>query len=123
MVCMLMYSLRSAIRFGGIGATAPIIGDGTMVGDGIVLTMHGDITRVIGAAGTADIGDIITTIGLLTVGDGAVATIGRTIPIPIAVRMLRADTILLFPAVRTTAVRRYAEPPVCLLEAVFRQDV
>lgn len=52
-------------------------GDGTMAGDGIVLTMLGDITPVIGAAATGvagmavDIGDI-TTIGMVVLaGAGA----------------------------------------------------
>lgn len=51
MACMLMLSRHSVILFGGIGVTTLTVGDGTMVGDGIVLTMAGDITRVHGAAG------------------------------------------------------------------------
>ena len=51
MVCTLMLSRHLVIRFGGIGVTTPTVGDGTMAGDGIVLTMVGDITRVHGAAG------------------------------------------------------------------------
>ena len=54
--------------------------DGTMAGDGIVLTTLGDITPVIGAAGmeatgvagmAADIGDIITTGMVVLAGAGA----------------------------------------------------
>lgn len=58
-------------------------GDGTMAGDGIVLTMLGDITPVIGAAATGvagmavDIGDIITIGMVVLAGAGAeVETIG-----------------------------------------------
>lgn len=56
-------------------------GDGTMAGDGIVLTTLGDITRVPGAAGmvatgvasmAAVIGDIITTGVVVLAGAGAV---------------------------------------------------
>lgn len=55
-------------------------GDGTMAGDGIVLTTLGDILRVIGAAGmaatgvagmAADIGDITTTGTVVLAGAGA----------------------------------------------------
>ena len=52
-------------------------GDGTMAGDGIVLTTLGDITPVIGVAATgvagmaADIGDIITTGMVVLAGAGA----------------------------------------------------
>ena len=70
-VCMLMRSRHSVIHSGGIGVMALTAGDGTMAGDGIVLTTLGDILRVIGAAGMAAtgvagmavaIGDIITII-------------------------------------------------------------
>ena len=80
MVCMLMHSRRSVTRFGGIGVMALTAGDGTMAGDGIVLTTLGDILRVIGAAGmaatgvagmAADIGDIITTGMVVLAGAGA----------------------------------------------------
>ena len=74
MVCMLMHSRRSVTRFGGIGVMALTAGDGTMAGDGIVLTTLGDITPVIGAAA---IGDIITTGTVVLAGAGAeVETIG-----------------------------------------------
>ena len=83
MVCMLMHSRRSLTRFGGIGVMALTAGDGTMAGDGIVLTMLGDITPVIGAAATGvagmavDIGDIITIGMVVLAGAGAeVETIG-----------------------------------------------
>lgn len=83
MVCMLMHSRRSVTRFGGIGVMALTAGDGTMAGDGIVLTMLGDITPVIGAAATGvagmavDIGDIITIGMVVLAGAGAeVETIG-----------------------------------------------
>ena len=80
MVCMLMHSRRSVTRFGGIGVMALTAGDGTMAGDGIVLTTLGDILRVIGAAGMAAtgvagmavaIGDIITTGTVVLAGAGA----------------------------------------------------
>ena len=87
MVCMLMHSRRSVTRFGGIGVMALTAGDGTMAGDGIVLTTLGDILRVIGAAGMAAtgvagmaavaIGDIITIGTVVLAGAGAVVeTIG-----------------------------------------------
>ena len=71
-------------------------GDGTMAGDGIVLTTLGDITPVIGAAGMAatgvagmavDIGDIITTGTVVLAGAGAEveAVVGQVLPIPIVV--------------------------------------
>lgn len=74
---MLMRSRRSVTRFGGIGVMALTAGDGTMAGDGIVLTTLGDITPVIGAAATgvagmaADIGDIITIGMVVLAGAGA----------------------------------------------------
>ena len=77
MVCMLMHSRRSVTRFGGIGVMALTAGDGTMAGDGIVLTTLGDITPVIGAAATGvagmavDMGDIITTGMVVLAGAGA----------------------------------------------------
>lgn len=94
MVCMLMHSRHSVIRSGGIGVMALTAGDGTMVGDGIVLITLGDILRVIGAAGMAAtgaagmaatgvagmaavIGDITTTGTVVLAGAGAVVeTIG-----------------------------------------------
>ena len=92
MVCMLMHSRRSVTRFGGIGVMALTAGDGTMAGDGIVLTTLGDITPVIGAAATgaagmaAATGDTIITI----IPDGvAEDIIGRVIIlIPTAVLMV-----------------------------------
>lgn len=80
MVCTLMLSRHLVIRFGGIGVTTPTVGDGTMAGDGIVLTTLGDILRVIGAAGMAAtgvagmaavIGDITTTGTVVLAGAGA----------------------------------------------------
>ena len=84
---MLMRSRHSVIHFGGIGVMALTAGDGTMAGDGIVLTTLGDILRVIGAAGMAAtgvagmaavaIGDIITIGTVVLAGAGAVVeTIG-----------------------------------------------
>ena len=80
-------------------------GDGTMAGDGIVLTTLGDILRVIGAAGmaatgvagmAADIGDIITTGVVVLAGAGAVeaAAIGLATHIQIVVLMLLTDQSL-----------------------------
>ena len=75
-------------------------GDGTMAGDGIVLTTLGDITPVIGAAATgvagmaADIGDIIT------------------ITIPVTTR-LQVDIIQTdVPLIEIIALMRVAEVPV-----------
>ena len=74
---MLMHSRRSVTRFGGIGVMVLRAGDGTMGGDGFVLTTLGDITPVIGAVATGvagmavDIGDIITTGMVVLAGAGA----------------------------------------------------
>ena len=109
MACMLMLSRHSVILFGGIGVTTLTVGDGTMVGDGIVLTMAGDITRVHGAAGmvatgvatgvasmAAVIGDITTTGTVVLAGAGAVeaAAIGLATHIQIVVLMLLTDQSL-----------------------------
>lgn len=85
-------------------------GDGTMAGDGIVLTTLGDITRVPGAAGmvatgvatgvasmaAVAIGDIITTGVVVLAGAGAVeaAAIGLATHIQIVVLMLLTDQSL-----------------------------
>ena len=100
MVCMLMHSRRSVTRFGGIGVMALTAGDGTMAGDGIVLTTLGDITPVIGAAATgvagmaADIGDIITTGTVVLAGAGAEveAVVGQVLPIQTVVLPDKAVT-------------------------------
>lgn len=93
MACTLMLSRHLVIRFGGIGVTTPTVGDGTMAGDGIVLTMAGDITRVHGAAGmvatgvvgmVVAIGDIITIGTAVLAGAGVVEAIGHAI-IPIII--------------------------------------
>ena len=76
MGCMLTRSRHSATRFGGIGATALIAGDGTMVGDGIVLTIPGDMLRVIGAVGMAATG----VAGMAAVAIGAIITTGMAVP-------------------------------------------
>ena len=76
MGCMLMRSRHSATRFGGIGATALIAGVGTMVGDGIVLTILGDMLRVIGAVGMAATG----VAGMAAVAIGAIITTGMAVP-------------------------------------------
>ena len=104
MACMLMLSRHSVILFGGIGVTT------LTVGDGIVLTMAGDITRVHGAAGmvatgvatgvasmaAVAIGDIITTGVVVLAGAGAVeaAVIGLATHIQIVVLMLLTDQSL-----------------------------
>ena len=101
MVCMLMHSRRSVTRFGGIGVMALTAGDGTMAGDGIVLTTLGDITPVIGAAATgvagmaADIGDIITIGMVVLAGAGAVEAVGLVRLIQTVVRMDKAVTEIL----------------------------
>lgn len=101
MVCMLMHSRRSVTRFGGIGVMALTAGDGTMAGDGIVLTTLGDITRVPGAAGmvatgvasmAAVIGDIITTGVVVLAGAGAVVI--ETCYTPIVVLLTGVLTVL-----------------------------
>lgn len=80
-------------------------GDGTMAGDGIVLTTLGDITPVIGAAATgvagmAAIGDIITTGMVVLAGAGAevAAVVGQVLPIQTVVLPDKAVTgiLLLF---------------------------
>lgn len=111
MACMLMLSRHSVILFGGIGVTTLTVGDGTMVGDGIVLTMAGDITRVHGAAGmvatgvatgvasmaAVAIGDIITTGTVVLAGAGAEveAVIGQVLPIQTVVLPDKAVTGIL----------------------------
>lgn len=95
MVCMLMHSRHSVIRSGGIGVMALTAGDGTMVGDGIVLITLGDILRVIGVAGMAAvIGDITTTGTVVLAGAGAEveAVIGQVLPIRIVVLPDKAVT-------------------------------
>ena len=98
MVCTLMLSRHLVIRFGGIGVTTPTVGDGTMAGDGIVLTTLGDITPVIGAEATgvagmaADIGDIITTGMVVLAGAGAVVI--ETCYTPIVVLLTGVLTVL-----------------------------
>ena len=75
-------------------------GDGTMAGDGIVLTTLGDITPVIGVAATgvagmaADIGDIITTGMVVLAGAGAEveAVVGQVLPIQTVVLPDKAVT-------------------------------
>lgn len=103
MACTLMLSRHLVIRFGGIGVTTPTVGDGIMAGDGIVLTMLGDILRVIGAVGMAAtgvagmvavIGDITTTGTVVLAGAGAEveAVIGQVLPIRIVVLPDKAVT-------------------------------
>lgn len=121
-VCMLMRSRHSVIHSGGIGVMALTAGDGTMAGDGIVLTMVGDITRVHGAAGmvatgvasmAAVIGDIITTGVVVLAGAGAVeaVAIGLVIPTQIVVRMLLIGQSLPL-VVLITTVHRLVEQQV-----------
>lgn len=97
-VCMLMRSRHSVIHSGGIGVMALTAGDGTMAGDGIVLTTLGDILRVIGVAGMAvAIGDIITTGTVVLAGAGAEveAVIGQVLPIQTVVLPDKAVTGIL----------------------------
>ena len=104
MACMLMLSRHSVILFGGIGVTTLTVGDGS------VLTMAGDITRVHGAAGmvatgvatgvasmaAGAIGGLITTGVVVLAGAGAVeaAAIGLATHIQIVVLMLLTDQSL-----------------------------
>lgn len=97
-VCMLMRSRHSVIHSGGIGVMALTAGDGTMAGDGIVLTTLGDILRVIGVAGMAAvIGDITTTGTVVLAGAGAEveAVIGQVLPIQTVVLLDKAVTGIL----------------------------
>lgn len=104
MACTLMLSRHLVIRFGGIGVTTPTVGDGTMAGDGIVLTMAGDITRVHGAAGmvatgvasmaAVAIGDIITTGVVVLAGAGAVEAVIETCYTPTVVLLTGVLTVL-----------------------------
>lgn len=105
MACTLMLSRHLVIRFGGIGVTTPTVGDGTMAGDGIVLTMAGDITRVHGAAGmvatgvasmaAVAIGDIITTGVVVLAGAGAVEAVIETCYTPTVVLLTGVLTVQL----------------------------
>ena len=127
MVCMLMHSRRSVTRFGGIGVMALTAGDGTMAGDGIVLTTLGDITPVIGAAATgvagmaADIGDIITIGTAVLAGAGVVEAIGHATLIRVAVHMLLVDIVLLLLVVQIMVVRKYVGLLAYLLEVVSQR--
>lgn len=105
MACTLMLSRHLVIRFGGIGVTTPTVGDGTMAGDGIVLTMAGDITWVHGAAGmvatgvasmaAVAIGDIITTGVVVLAGAGAVEAVIETCYTPTVVLLTGVLTVQL----------------------------
>lgn len=117
---MLMRSLHSVIRCGGIGDTIPMVPAG--VGDGLVLTMDGVVTiPVTGVAGTVagmPVGMVVgmAAIGVITgdtimaiIPDGVAAIIGETVHIPTVVRMDRREGTLLC-AVQTVYVRKvYAE--------------
>ena len=130
MVCMLMHSRRSVTRFGGIGVMALTAGDGTMAGDGIVLTTLGDITRVPGAAGmvatgvvgmAVAIGDIITIGTVVLAGAGVVEAIGHATLIRVAVHMLLVDIVLLLLVVQIMVVRKYVGLLAYLLEVVSQR--
>ena len=122
---MLMRSQRSATRFGGTGVITLTVGDGTMAGDGIVLTILGATLRVIGAAGMAAtgaagmaatgvagmaavaIGDIITIGTVVLAGAGAVVeTIGHATPIRIVVLMATIISLLHEEVAQTQTVDR-----------------
>ena len=135
MACMLMLSRHSVILFGGIGVTTLTVGDGTMAGDGIVLTMAGDITRVHGAAGmvatgvatgvasmaAVAIGDIITIGTAVLAGAGVVEAIGHATLIRVAVHMLLVDIVLLLLVVQIMVVRKYVGLLAYLLEVVSQR--
>lgn len=130
MVCTLMLSRHLVIRFGGIGVTTPTVGDGTMAGAGIVLTMAGDITRVHGAAGmvatgvvgmVVAIGDIITIGTAVLAGAGVVEAIGHATLIRVAVHMLLVDIVLLLLVVQIMVVRKYVGLLAYLLEVVSQR--
>ena len=129
-VCMLMRSRHSVIHSGGIGVMALTAGDGTMAGDGIVLTTLGDILRVIGAAGMAAtgvagmavaIGDIITIGTAVLAGAGVVEAIGHATLIRVAVHMLLVDIVLLLLVVQIMVVRKYVGLLAYLLEVVSQR--
>ena len=129
-VCMLMRSRHSVIHSGGIGVMALTAGDGTMAGDGIVLTMVGDITRVHGAAGmvatgvvgmAVAIGDIITIGTAVLAGAGVVEAIGHATLIRVAVHMLLVDIVLLLLVVQIMVVRKYVGLLAYLLEVVSQR--
>ena len=106
---MLMRSQRSATRFGGTGVITLTVGDGTMAGDGIVLTILGATLRVIGVAGMAAvaIGDIITIGMVVLAGAGAVVeTIGHATPIRIVVLMATIISLLHEEVAQTQTVDR-----------------
>ena len=97
---MLMHSRRSVTRFGGIGVMVLTAGVGIMAGAGIVLTTLGDITPVIGAAGTGVVGMVVA------IGDII------TITIPVTTR-LQVDIIQTdVPLIEIIALMRVAEVPV-----------
>jgi len=131
MACTLMLSRHLVIRFGGIGVTTPTVGDGTMAGAGIVLTMAGDITRVHGAAGmvatgvasmaAVAIGDIITIGTAVLAGAGVVEAIGHATLIRVAVHMLLVDIVLLLLVVQIMVVRKYVGLLAYLLEVVSQR--
>lgn len=130
MACTLMLSRHLVIRFGGIGVTTPTVGDGIMAGDGIVLTMAGDITRVHGAAGmvatgvvgmVVAIGDIITIGTAVLAGAGVVEAIGHATLIRVAVHMLLVDIVLLLLVVQIMVVRKYVGLLAYLLEVVSQR--
>lgn len=130
MACTLMLSRHLVIRFGGIGVTTPTVGDGTMAGAGIVLTMAGDITRVHGAAGmvatgvvgmVVAIGDIITIGTAVLAGAGVVEAIGHATLIRVAVHMLLIDIVLLLLVVQIMVVRKYVGLLAYLLEVVSQR--
>lgn len=129
-VCMLMRSRHSVIHSGGIGVMALTAGDGTMAGDGIVLTTLGDITRVPGAAGmvatgvvgmVVAIGDIITIGTAVLAGAGVVEAIGHATLIRVAVHMLLVDIVLLLLVVQIMVVRKYVGLLAYLLEVVSQR--
>lgn len=130
MACTLMLSRHLVIRFGGIGVTTPTVGDGTMAGAGIVLTMAGDITRGHGAAGmvatgvvgmVVAIGDIITIGTAVLAGAGVVEAIGHATLIRVAVHMLLVDIVLLLLVVQIMVVRKYVGLLAYLLEVVSQR--
>ena len=102
-VCMLMRSRHSVIHSGGIGVMALTAGDGTMAGDGIVLTTLGDILRVIGAAGMA-----ATGVAGMAVAIGDIITITIPVTTRLQVDIIQTDV----PLIEIIALMRVAEVPV-----------
>lgn len=96
---MLMRSLRSVIRCGGIGDTIPMVPVGA--GDGLVLTMDGVVTiPVTGVAGMVAGMPVGMVVGMAAIGATTGDTIMATIPDGVAVAII-GETVHIPTDVRT----------------------